>query len=68
VAGDGPLDQGLIVKAEHDGCEGMLPVMAVDASSVFQCGVRFVSIDKFLHGVFLVTVRHCTGEPREAHR
>lgn len=49
VAGNGLLDQGLVIKAEHDGCESMLPVMFVNASSVVQCGVSFVGIDKFLH-------------------
>lgn len=51
VAGDGLLEQGLIVKAEQDGCKGMLPVVTVQASSVVQCGVGFVGIDEFLHGV-----------------
>lgn len=51
VAGNGLLDERLIVKAEHDGCECMLPVMLVNASCVFQCGVGFVGIDEFLHGV-----------------
>ena len=45
VAGDGLLDQGLIVEAEQDGCEGMLEVMLVNASCVLQCGVGFVGID-----------------------
>ena len=44
VAGDGLLNQGLIVKAEQDGSKGMLEIMAVDASCVVQCGVGLVGV------------------------
>ena len=68
VVHDGFPDHSLVIKTKHDGSKGMPVVVNHDASSICPCGVRLVGVDKFLHGVFLVTVRHCTGEPLEAHR
>jgi len=53
VMDDGLPDHCLIVKAEHDGGKCVPVVMNQDASSVRPCGVGFVGIDKFLHGVSL---------------
>ena len=67
VAGNDLLKQGLIIKAKHDGSESMFVVIEENTFCISQCGVCLVSSKKLFHKVSN-TVRHCTGEPLEAHR